>query len=152
ALGRRRAAPRIGRCSASRAKSREGPLHPRVGRHYSRRQAARWNGRVDLAVLVLPRLQLIILAYWVGFFNAGLLSFQSFTVPSSLPDASSLPSALNATERTLMACPRRVAHSFNVATSHSFSRPGLSSIPPPTARVLLSGLKATDKRYPVFTG
>ena len=54
-----------------------------------------------------------------------------------------MPSGLNATPRTLLACPRHVASSAPVAASQS--RAVRSS--PPEARRVPSGLKANDQRF-----
>jgi len=67
------------------------------------------------------------------------VTFHSLIVPSSLPDASVLPSGLNATEWTLPVCPLWVTRSLPVATFHSL----IVLSPLPDASVLPSGLNAT---------
>ena len=64
----------------------------------------------------------------------------SLIVWSLLPEASVLPSGLNATDHTPPVCPLRVACSLPVATSHSL----IVWSPLPEASVLPSGLYATE--------
>ena len=64
---------------------------------------------------------------------------QTFTVPSSLAEASRLPSGLNATLMTSPVCPLRVRVSCPVPASHTFTV--LSSLA--EASRLPSGLNAT---------
>src|SRR5262249_60962459 len=82
----------------------------------------------------------------------------SLTARSSLPVASVLPSGLNASEVTSPAWGFQWAHSLPVSGSQSVTSPWRyfcvrsSNFPPPAARVLPSGAKATADTGPEPAG